>query len=147
MRSCQGITTHTNYRKNLSGERKREREKGGSWIARDIAVIYGVTIPYGGTPLTQITPLAHHCAVTILREGYFVGLCRPRPPSPNMGKCRFDVGSRRNNNFQICPDPQVTSPRSRCTLQCRATLITFQHERVNNHVGLVTRVLRYFYLN
>lgn len=79
--SCRTITTHTWPAKNLEQkEREREIEKGSAvcWIVRDIAVIYGVTIPYGKTPLAQIMELAFHCIVTIpLLRGYFVDFRRP----------------------------------------------------------------------
>lgn len=80
------ITKHTNCRKNLSGEGEEEREKGrgreggGSWIPRDIAVIYeSRSLTAGDTFGPDHTARAHHCAVTTLQGGYFVG--SPPPPS------------------------------------------------------------------
>jgi len=158
--SCQGITTLANCRKNLSGgerERERERKREGRQLDRwQYCSDLWVTIPYGGTPLAQITPFR----VPLCRhdspgrrgvregEGYFVGLCRPRPPSPNMGKCRFDVGSREGaTTFEFARILGLR--RGRPALAARSNVVPrssrFSVERVNGYVDFVTRVLRYFY--
>lgn len=81
-------------------------------------------------------------------EGYFVGLCRPRPPSPNMGKCRFDVSSREGaTTFEFARILGLR--RGRPALAARSNVVPrssrFSVERVNGYVDFVTRVLRYFY--
>lgn len=85
--------------------------------------------------------LALHCVVTIpLLRGYFVGFCRP-------GFVAWEsVDSngvlRGVTTFEFARILELRRPlRSRCTFQCRASLITFQREasELMSRQALVTR--------
>jgi len=116
------ILRHTPTAERIWAVRERKREEERRAAAGSLAILQWsmshdpLRRDTFGPDHTARAPLCRHDSLGRGGGVVSLGLCRPRPSSPNMGKCRFDIGSRRRNNFRIRPDPRVTSPRSRCTL-------------------------------